>query len=245
VFEIPLPRFLADRLSWTQGHGNLFKDFFSGAFATILATPCTAPFLGTAVGFALAGSALDVFAIFTALGVGLALPFLVIAIFPKTATMLPKPGKWMNNVKKFMAILLLATAGWLGFVLSNQLSHQAMVLSEGQKFEESKIQDYVAQGKIVFVDVTADWCLTCQVNKRTVLDRPDMKAILEKPPIIFMIADWTKQDESIAMYLKKYDRFGIPFNIVYGPKAPIGIPLPELLSKEVVLNGLKAAGWTP
>jgi suppressor for copper-sensitivity B len=242
LFEIPLPRFLADRLSWTQGHGNLAKDFFSGAFATVLATPCTAPFLGTAVGFALAGGSGEVLAIFLALGIGLALPYLLIATFPKTATLLPKPGAWMVAVRKFMGALLLLTAAWLGFVLSQQFMDKVREEARWQNFDEARIAQLVTQGKVVLVDVTADWCLTCQVNKKLVLDNPNMEKVLADPQLVLMKADWTKPDTAIAAYLKKYGRFGIPFNIAYGPAAPQGTPLPEILSREAVLEGLKKAG---
>lgn len=243
-FEINLPRFMADKLSWTQGHGSLAKDFFSGAFATLLATPCSAPFLGTAVGFALASGSLEILAVFIALGLGLATPFLLIAAFPKTATLLPKPGKWMNGFKRFLAMLLLLTAGWLLLVLTGlyqQATHAADDL-QWQVFDESKIAGYVAEGDVVLVDVTADWCLTCQVNKKLVLSSDVLKKMLIRKEVILMKADWTKPDETIAAYLQKFGRFGIPFNKVYGPKAPMGIMLPELLSKDVVLQGLVAAG---
>lgn len=247
VFEIPLPRFLADRLSWTQGHGSLTKDFFSGAFATLLATPCTAPFLGTAVGFALASGAFEILAIFLALGVGLAAPFLLIAMFPKFATLLPKPGAWMENVRKFLGVLLAVTGLWLGYVLYNQTlaPAHAEVQQENDKwevFDEKKIPELVAQGKIVYVDVTADWCLTCQVNKKFVLDTPEIQAALNNGRVVKMKADWTKRDETIGAYLKSFMRYGIPFNVIYSQVSPQGVPLPELLSKEVVLDGLKKAG---
>lgn len=243
LYEIPLPRFLADRLSWTQGHGNLWKDFASGAFATLLATPCTAPFLGTAVGFALAGGAVEIFTIFTALGFGLALPFLLIAAFPKMATLLPRPGQWMNGVRTFLGVILLVTAVWLGFVLAMQLKPDAPhAEANWQVFDESKIPALIAEDKIILVDVTADWCLTCQVNKRFVLDTDDMKKTLSDSRIILMKADWTKRDEAIAAYLRSFGRYGIPFNVLYSKAMPNGQPLPELLSKESVLKGLADAG---
>lgn len=241
-FEIPLPRFFADRLSWTHGHGNLAKDFFYGAFATLLATPCTAPFLGTAVSFSLAGGAKEILSIFMALGLGLAAPFLLIALFPATATWLPKPGKWMEGLKKFLSLLLLITALWLGMVLFNQFTGKQAEESQWQKFDESKIAAYVSEGKTVFVDVTADWCLTCQANKRFVLDTEEMKQELSQPDIILMKADWTKPDKVIADFLMKNHRYGIPFNTIYGPGMPMGVPLPELLTQDAVREGLKKVG---
>lgn len=240
-FEIPLPRFLADRLTWTQGHGNLVKDFFSGAFATLLATPCTAPFLGTAIGFALAGGPVEILAIFVSLGIGLAAPFILIALVPKIATWLPKPGNWMNVVRKVLAVALLATAGWLVYVLLVQTNAAPNKDAAWADFDRSRIASEVAQGKVVFVDVTAEWCLTCKANKKFVLDRDDVKPLLQRDNIVLMRADWTKPDETIAAYLKEYGRFGIPFNIIYSQAQPQGYVLPELLTKEAVLDGLSQA----
>jgi suppressor for copper-sensitivity B len=242
-FEITLPRFLADRLSWTQGHGNLAKDFLYGAFATLLATPCTAPFLGTAVSFALAAGPREILAVFVALGVGLAAPFLMIAAFPKSATLLPHPGKWMVVLKRVLAALLFLTALWLGYVLSMQVGEKHGVQeARWIMFDETQITSSVSQGKIVFVDVTADWCLTCQANKRFVIDKADVQQALSNDRIILMKADWTKPDETIAAYLKKNMRYGIPFNVIYGPSAPQGVILPELLTQKAILEGLQKAG---
>lgn len=241
LFEIPLPRFLADRLVWTQGHGNLVKDFFSGAFATLLATPCTAPFLGTAVGFALMGGPVEILCIFMALGFGLALPFLLIALFPVLATKLPKPGNWMNHLKRVLSLALVLTALWFGYVLAVQLHATTNTDAEWQAFDRPKIAEYVEKGRVVYVDVTAEWCLTCKYNKRTVLDTPEMKAIFKEHDVVMMRADWTQPSNTIAVFLKDYGRYGIPFNIIYGPAAPQGIAMPELLSKKAVEEGLLQA----
>ncbi len=243
-FEINLPRFMADKLSWTHGHGSLVKDFFAGAFATLLATPCSAPFLGTAVGFALAGGATEILAIFLALGVGLAGPYLLIAIFPTVATWLPRPGNWMNVLRKVLSVALLATAAWLVWVMVMQLKEEPSVKdAEWQDFDRSGIAALVQQNKTVFVDVTAAWCLTCKANKKFVLEKEDVREALSADGIVRMRADWTKPNEAISQYLKDYGRFGIPFNIIYGPAMPQGYVLPELLTKDAVLDGLhKASG---
>jgi suppressor for copper-sensitivity B len=109
-------------------------------------------------------------------------------------------------------------------------------------FEEARIGDLVAQGRTVIVDVTADWCITCLANKTLVLDRPEMKAAFEAGKVVTMRADWTRPDEAISRYLARFGRYGIPFNVVYGPKAPEGILLPELLSHDAVLDALTRAG---
>ncbi|HVY12793.1 MAG TPA: thioredoxin family protein [Alphaproteobacteria bacterium] len=240
-FELTLPRGLADRLSWTQGHGNLLKDFLSGAFATLLATPCSAPFLGAAVSFALAGTPAEILAIFIALGVGLAAPFLIIALFPRAATLLPKPGNWMIKMKKVLAVFLLLTAVWIAWVLSMSFMMKMHPEAEWRDFNEQEIASDVADGKTVFVDVTAAWCLTCQANARFTLARDDVKAALSAPEVVLMKADWTKPSEVIADFLRRHGRYGIPFNIVYGPATPQGQVLPELLTKEAILEALKKA----
>ncbi|PWC32339.1 protein-disulfide reductase DsbD domain-containing protein [Azospirillum sp. TSO35-2] len=300
LFEVPLPRALADRL----GGEGLAGPFATGAFATLLATPCSAPFLGTAVGFALAKGPLEVFAIFAALGVGLALPYLAVAAWPRIAAWMPRPGRWMATLRTVMGFALMVTALWLLSVLTAQIGDVAAatvgllmaalvlalwlgrylrvagrrggpvlagglagvlalaafampaavgpsagaapMVSEAKArwvpFAESAIRDDVAAGRTVFVDVTADWCITCQANKKLVLNRGDVAQRLEDPAVVAMRADWTRPDATIARFLADHGRYGIPFNIVYGPGAPDGIALPELLSDGAVLEALAKAG---
>src|SRR5262249_14129081 len=120
LFEIPLPGF-AGRLSGAAGHGGLAGDFLAGAFATLLATPCTAPFVATAVGFALAGGREEIFAIFVALGLGLSAPYLLMALAPSLSRYLPRPGPWMVWLKRILGLALLGTAAWLLTVLAGQI----------------------------------------------------------------------------------------------------------------------------
>jgi suppressor for copper-sensitivity B len=291
-FEIQLPWWLAGRL---QGGGaSLAGSFISGAFATLLATPCSAPFLGTAVGFALAGGPADILLIFACLGIGLALPYLVVAAVPTLARFLPRPGRWMETLRRVLGLLLAGTAVWLVWVLSEQagliaagavaalglaaaltlaLGHRrprlgrafatlsavlllgmlappaflvrsgaAAALDAGwARFDPAGIAPAVAKGQVVFVDVTASWCLTCQVNERLVLDKPDVKASLGGPGVVAMRADWTRPDPAIADFLKRYGRYGIPFNVVYGPGAPDGLPLSEVLTSSAVEAALAKA----
>lgn len=296
-FEIPLPGWLGNLAARGSGagraHQGLAGHFATGAFATLLATPCSAPFLGTAVGFALAGSTADLFAVFTALGIGLALPYLLVAALPGIATALPRPGPWMVTLRRILGVALAATALWLLTVLAAQLGYFAAVLAgfllvaiggalwlrrrlaprldrpaamavvvsalamlllvgappQGapspvlrapawEAFDEAAIGRLVAEGKVVFVDVTADWCITCQVNKKLVLDDEEVATRLRGDGIVAMQADWTRPDDKIARYLASFGRYGIPFNAVYGPGAPQGVALPELLSREAVLDAL-------
>ena len=309
-FEFRLPRWAADWGEHSSHIHGLGGNFLQGALATLLATPCSAPFLGTAVGFALARGPVEIAAVFAALGFGLALPFLTVAAFPGLATRLPKPGPWMVTLRRYLGLALAATGVWLLSVLATGIGIVASVLvgvlaataagvlflgHQGPKgagrrtpvwvaaavaaflvpswlgetrvgkaagtalapdpesaqtldalwtpFDEAAISKLVADGKTVFVDVTADWCLTCQINKAFVLSASAVVAALKDPGIVVMKADWTLPDPGISAYLARYQRYGIPFDAVYGPGAPGGLVLPELLSRESVLGALeKAAG---
>jgi len=302
-FEVRLPGFISDMGEHAAHVHGLGGHFLQGAFATLLATPCTAPFLGTAVGFALAGSTFDILLIFAALGVGLALPYLAVAALPTLATWLPRPGAWMVRLKAVLGLLLAGTGVWLVFVLAGVTGWQGAgvvaggaVIATGilfaahrtqgpglklsapglalvaavalsapawtdtgaksgagpgesaalkalwQPFDLAQIPALVADGKTVFVDVTADWCLTCQVNKGVVMTRAPVMARLGGKGVVAMQADWTRPSDAIARYLASFGRYGIPFNAVYGPKAPKGIVLPELLTESAVLEAFDAAG---
>jgi suppressor for copper-sensitivity B len=305
LFEISGPDQLGnaanDAISRRESNGHhITGNFLTGMFATLLATPCSAPFLGTAVGFALAGSVFDIFWIFTLLGIGLALPYFAIAIQPRVAHILPKPGRWMNGVKFVLGLALIGTAIWLLTVLSVQIGMGGAIAvglgliaggafiwarkrtanlrprfaftalavagfmvalfapgfskppsstsaSSGddtlswQAFAPETIDRLVADGKTVVIDVTAEWCVTCQVNKKLVLEKPDVRNALMQEDVVLMQADWTRPDQKIADYLASYGRFGIPFNAVFGPGAPDGILLSELLGVDEVLGALNAA----
>jgi suppressor for copper-sensitivity B len=225
----------------------LFGHFLSGAFATLLATPCSAPFLGTAVAFALARGPSEIVSIFTALGVGMAGPYLMMAAWPGAAQRLPRPGPWMLTLKKGLALALVGTAAWLGSILATQTGFTAAPTAaptagvRWQGFDEAAIAGLVAEGKVVFVDVTADWCITCKVNKAAVLDRGPVAERLSRPGTTAMRADWTMPSDAIAAYLASFGRYGIPFNAVYGPGAPKGIALSELLTESEVLAAVGRA----
>ena len=243
-FEIPLPRFIAGMASDTGSrHTTATGHFLTGMFATLLATPCSAPFLGTAIGFALASGTMQIMVIFTFMGIGLALPWLVFTASPGLARrLLPRPGRWMITLRKFLAFLLLITALWLASVLFAVIDPKTRSASAGwDVFAEEKIAPALAQGKIVFVDVTADWCLTCKANKKFVVESAAVQSALKDKGVLLLKADWTRRDETIRAFLEKHGRFGIPFNIVYGPNAPQGLVLSELLTEQAVLDALNRA----
>ena len=301
-FEVHLPDAVSEiGAAQTHTHG-LGGHFMTGALATLLATPCSAPFLGTAVGFALARGSVEILAIFAALGVGLAAPFLLVAAYPKFATKMPKPGRWMVILRRVLGFALAGTGIWLVVILGVQVSDIAAMLIaaimvavsvmlyvhkrmhrrygrldwvavavlaalafavpdalhemndggrdtaklEGlwQPFDEHDLGTLVNDGNVVFVDVTAKWCITCQVNKALVLSQGEVYARLSSPDVFAMQADWTRPNDAISRYLASFGRYGIPFNAVYGPGAPDGIALPELLSEKAVLDALKQAAQT-
>jgi suppressor for copper-sensitivity B len=295
-FELPLPGF-ASRLSQAADrHHGLIGDFLTGGLATLLATPCTAPFLTTAVGFALAGGTAQIFVIFLAMGLGLAAPYLLVAAWPALAAHLPRPGAWMITLKRILGIAMGGTAIWLLYVLAAQAGRTASLISAAalvgvivllawrhlrsnlrraglvvasvlallsptvfagapaaspdsaqtqtawRNFSETALADLVGQGKTVLVDVTADWCINCQVNKALVLDHGWVAEQLATGKIVGLKADWTRPDPAIARYLASFGRYGIPFNAVYGPRAQQGLPLPTVLSESVIKEAAGQAG---
>lgn len=245
-FQIPVPAVAGALHSFTdrqEAKRPLTAAFFGGVLATILATPCSAPFVGTAVGFALARGPAEIALIFLTLGIGLALPYLAIAVAPQSIAWLPRPGNWMIWLKRLLGLSLAATGLWLGFILVQQVGvvslSQKSDKAAWQKFDAAAIPGLVAKGKVVFVDVTAEWCLTCKANKEFVLTREPVASALENTEA--MLADWTQPDPLISAYLASFGRFGIPMNVVYGPGAPNGILLPELLSSDSVMTALQKA----
>ena len=285
LFEVPLPRAIA-----AIGERATLGNFAAGAFATLLAIPCSAPFLGTALGFALAAGPREIIVIFLALGVGMASPYLLVAAVPRLAAFLPRPGRWMIRLRFVLGLLLAGTALWLLWVLSGTIGVRdtlaifalllvicaslaflrdpgprwgmlvvalaaALLLPEfssppdeapvadarWQNFDPAAIAGLVRDGNVVFVDVTADWCLTCKVNERLVLGAASVRAALEGPHVVAMRGDYTRSDPAITAYLQRFGRFGIPFNAVYGPAAPGGLPLPELLTTGIVTAALAQA----
>ncbi|MEP0477363.1 protein-disulfide reductase DsbD domain-containing protein [Nisaea sp.] len=306
LFEIGLPQRVSDlglSVSGAGGHADetsLSGHFLTGAFATLLATPCSAPFLGTAIGFALSRGAVEIAVVFLVMGLGLAAPYLLVAALPGLARALPRPGAWMIWLRRVLGLALLATAVWLFtvFAATTEMLHVfllggvALVLTaalawrarngmlgrragaplalaammavlavgvqatvrEGtvpeasaietawRPFDKREISRLVAEGKTVLVDVTADWCLTCKVNKSLVLETNEISGLIESDDLVAMRADWTTPDPKIADYLASFGRYGIPFNAVYGPGAPAGLALPELLSLEAVQSAIAEAG---
>ena len=301
LFDISLPRYFADYLPvWTRTGGrSVLNDFVTGAFITLLATPCSAPFLGTAVGFALSRSTPEIFAIFAALGLGLAIPYLLVSAVPTLARFFPRPGQWMITLKRVLSLPLVLTVLWLLSVFSRQISMVAALMMASillvlvvpfivrrfwpslgryatvsiamlglagfavpavmpvsviepavsvrtssvvwQPLDNTLIAAMVSGGKTVFVDVTADWCLTCQMNKAFALSDKSVGQLLNSSKVVAMRGDWTRPDASISAYLASFGRYGIPFNVIYGPDRPNGVVLPEVLTVGSIFGAAKEA----
>jgi thiol:disulfide interchange protein len=279
--------------------GGYSGSFFTGVLATVVATPCTAPFMGAAIGFALSQSALITFAVFTLLALGLAAPYVLLTLQPAWIRLLPKPGAWMEYLKQavsipiFLAViwmvwvfaqvagsngvaallagmLLTAIAGWVlgrwpakGFstvaaiVLlaaaialpcfaaqalpaRGTMSETSAQTTAWQPFSPGRLAALRAQGKPVFVDFSAAWCLSCQVNERVVLDRPDVEEAFRKSGVVMLRADWTNHDDTITAALTQLGRSGVPTYALYsgGPQSAPTL-LPEVLTTGIVMDALK------
>jgi thiol:disulfide interchange protein len=296
LFEIS-GRFVGYGSSLTHRPGYV-GSFFTGVLATLVATPCTAPFMGSAIGFALSQSVAVVFGIFTALALGLALPYLLMAHIPAVGRWLPRPGRWMETFKQLMAFLVFGTVIWLAWVLGLQTSSEglvtlllaffsigfaawiarrwkrasivAMVLGiaavglaafslEGrvpaqnggiaswekdgldwEPFSPATVAAYRAQGRPIFIDFTAAWCVSCQVNELMVFRSEEVGTALKERGFALLKADWTNYDPMITQTLASFGRNGVPFYVIYGKgEHSPAVTLPEIISPGIVLRALE------
>ncbi|MFB6097758.1 MAG: protein-disulfide reductase DsbD family protein, partial [Salinibacter sp.] len=283
--------------------------FLTGVLATVVATPCTAPFMGAALGVALTLSAAGALLIFTALGVGMATPYVVLSMTPALLDRLPKPGAWMETLKQAFAFPMFATAIWLVWVFGQQtstggvafllagllllglaawivhrwsapqLSRTAMLVTRtlagaalvggiaiavvgagaapAERTTTASTSDSTAtettwrayspetverlreSGRPVFVDFTAAWCLTCQVNKRRVLTAEAVQKAFDEKNVALVRADWTNRDPEITKALRSHGRSGVPVYVLYAGNGSEPRLLPEVLTEDIVLNALK------
>jgi thiol:disulfide interchange protein DsbD len=275
--------------------GGLPGAFATGVLAVVVASPCTAPFMGPALGYAVTRPALEALAVFAALGLGMAAPFLALAASPALARRLPRPGPWMETLKQLLAFPLYLTAVWLVWVLAHQagpdgaaltlsgmvvlaamlwvrerwrgrapLLRGAVAVAGGaallaillappvareaprpgvaagdpaRPFDREAIAAAVAEGRMVLVNMTAAWCITCLVNERVALDTAAVRARLAAPDVVYMKGDWTRRDPAITAYLESWGRNGVPLYVVYAPgRAPQ--VLPQMLTPDLVLEAL-------
>jgi len=272
-------------------------DFFTGVLAVVVASPCTAPFMGGALAYAFTAPMLSALLVFLALGVGLALPFLAIGFVPAVARLLPKPGRWMETLKQVLAFPMYLTAAWLVWVLANQrgadavgLVLVAMVLlamtlwwfersrSRGMisklavavlalatlvpmsllsrvpppsaaarvvdgvvPYSAAKLAALRTAGTPVFVDMTADWCVTCKANEHAVLDTPRFRDLLQRTGAVYMKGDWTDVDPAISAFLAEYHSPGVPLYVVFPKDGGPGRQLSTVLTASMVERALTDA----
>ncbi|MEO7404752.1 MAG: thioredoxin family protein, partial [Burkholderiales bacterium] len=292
VFEILVP--LPDAPVQAPRH-PLVGSFGAGVLAAVSASPCTAPFMGAALGFAITQSATLALAVFAALGVGMALPYALLSWFPAWLKRLPRPGPWLVRLKQFLAFPLYATVVWLVWVLGLQAgmegvlrigivlvvlalaswlwglaqrgagswtrigaavavvvailfalpieteppaeSRAAASASDWTPYSQARVDELVASGKPVFVDFTAAWCVTCQVNKKLVLETEAVRGAFASKSVTLMRADWTRRDVAITEALAALGRNGVPVYVLYRPgKAPL--VLPEILQRSTIDEAL-------
>jgi len=292
------------RLQGTTPDSGNRGAFMTGILATIIATPCTAPFMGAALGVALASSAPGAFAIFSMLGAGMATPYVGLSMTPRLLDRLPEPGSWMETLKQFFAFPMFATTIWLLWVFAQQTGHNAVALllfailllgvaswilnrwsapalsrtarvatravvatiiagavtlalvgaqydgagssststtnadAQWMSYSAERVDSLRSTGRPVFIDFTAAWCLTCQVNKQTVLSTPEVTEAFEQSNVALIRADWTNRDADITKALASHGRSGVPVYVYYaGPNDSAEI-LPEVLTKDMILDRL-------
>lgn len=292
-----------------DGSGGARGSFFAGALAALVATPCTAPFMGVALGFALTQPWPVALAVFLALGLGLALPYLALTFLPGTARLLPRPGPWMERVKQFLAFPLYVTAAWLVWVLSLQAGAGAVFavlvamvlaamaawlldLAQGlagarrrvagaaclaagvaavalavwpragasplpaaqaeiganrpavdaklaaEPFSFARLDALRAEGAPVFVNLTAAWCITCQVNERLALSSARVAEAFRERGIVYLKGDWTNRDPEISRLLDGFGRSGVPLYLFYPPGSDRPEILPQFLTESIVIDAI-------
>ena len=290
--NIVLGSSLARLSSISLNKSDSLESFLTGVLAVIVASPCTAPFMGSAIGFALLQPSFYSILIFLGLGVGFSLPYLILSAKPSLLSFLPKPGQWMETFKQFMAFPMWASALWLLWVLSNQVNNQeviqvllgALLITTGLWFieknnsernwvrwlirlpflllfifslwliptsysdlDESKqdqlaytpqlLEDLRENNSLVFLNFTADWCITCKVNEAVALKTSKVTKLLADKNITYIEADWTRRDPIISSALEKYGRTGLPLYLLFPSKGDPLI-LPEILTEDILLTYL-------
>ncbi len=294
VYEIGFSMATTGVKTISRSKFDLYRNaFLSGILATVVATPCTAPFMGAALGFTLSQPGYLSLLVFSAIGVGMALPVLLLSLFPAWLKILPRPGNWMVTLKQFMAFPLLATVAWLVWVLGAEtgndgvlkilagmvlLAMAAWVYGHWQlsrpktallaavllalvalytawphtvsekigapdedwiPYSKSHLAELRQKGKAVFVDFTATWCITCQVNKKVVLNTAEVEQRFKALSVVRMKADWTRKDPAITAALAEFGRNGVPLYVYYPANQTQPQILPEILTPGLVLEALR------
>ncbi len=281
-------------LAERKGHAG---SFFTGLLAVVVATPCTAPFMGAAIGSALVAPAYVSLAVFATMGLGLALPFLLLGIFPALARRLPRPGAWMVTLRQAMAFPMYATAAWLLWVLAQQAGEAGLRMAlaglvlvglvawlvglgqqragktwwprgaalagvagivglmaalhgagpvaaapaqsmQAEPYSAERLAALRAEGKPVFVNMTAAWCITCLVNERTTLSTAAVQQAMRERGVVYMKGDWTNRDPAITAFLQSFQRDGLPFYAFY-PARKEPVVLPPVLTQAIVTESFE------
>ena len=278
------------------GKGRLDAEGFgTGVLAVVVAAPCTAPFMGAALGYAVTQPIGVTLLVFGALGAGMAAPVVALTQMPSLLSYLPRPGPWMAKLKEFLAFPMYGSALWLVWVLVSQSGSEGLLIwgialllmllliwlgkqwrsargllwivavvalalllprlsplpptasstrieaadhAEDIAYSEEAIDKALANGSIVFVDFTADWCITCKVNERIAIDVVSTQTLFEREGVVFMVADWTLEDEAITKALARFGRVGVPLYLVYRPDLSEPIVLPQLLTPEIIRDAV-------
>jgi thiol:disulfide interchange protein DsbD len=266
----------------TQGH-HLKASFFTGLLSVVVATPCTVPLMAPAIGFALTQSTIISLLIFASIGLGLALPFLILTHYPALISRLPKAGLWMQHVKQFLAFPLFLTAIWLLWVLGHQtsLNHALLVVIMcavlafavwlwqlnykkimvvllvmagiamyygtqheqriDEPFTQARFDELRLAGEPIFINMTADWCITCLVNERLALSTSAVRTVIEQLNVRYLKGDWTNQNPEITAFLNKFNRSGVPLYVYYPAGANSKpILLPQLLTPNIVIETISS-----
>lgn len=289
LFELPM-------LAGGEGlvrSGGVAGAFWTGALAAFIATPCTGPFMAGALGAALVLPGIAAMAIFFGLGLGLALPFLLLGFVPPLRRILPRPGAWMGTFRRFLALPMFVTGIGLAWILGRQAGVDAMAMglaallaliaglwwtgrrqsggkraawapaiitlvmavgagialprSEArpvaasgetgtERFSEERLAALRAEGRPVFVYFTADWCLTCKVNEKTAIERPEVVAAFRKTNVATLVGDWTRGDPTIGRFLAAHGRSGVPLYLFYPAGDAEPKELPQILTTSILLS---------
>lgn len=216
------------------------NSFLTGFFAVLIASPCTGPFMGAAMGFAMFESAAVYFPVFAALGLGYALPFALLELYPKAVkSILPKPGKWMVRLKYILSIPIILTVLWLSWVFYHQLS-QKYHESVWAPYSEAAVSQALEKGDAVFIDFTAKWCLSCLLNEKTTLETKSFLQAAKENNIRLFKADWTSKSNKIFEALKKYQRSSVPLYVYYPKDSEAYRILPQILTPNIALSAIEA-----
>lgn len=228
------------RISFKQ---QMINSFATGFFAVLIASPCTAPFMGIAIGYTLSAPIYIYYPVFLALSLGYALPFALVGMFPKVIhRILPRPGKWMETLKKIFAIPVLLTIVWLVWLLYSQMNdfrHPDRTALDWHNYNSLEVAELVEKQQPVFIDFTAKWCLTCLVNKKVALQSEEFADLVKQKGIRLFRADWTNNDENVAAALEYYGRNSIPLYIYYDGKSPVHKVLPQLLTPGILEDNMQ------